>query len=302
MIPAFSTLATPDWTLAQIAQRAAALGFQAVELRTFGDDSRNFAGDPALTSDAKVRTLFREAGLDIACIASSVRFDEPIFPPVLGYLLPGVDRSLREGKRAVDLAVGVESPLVRVFGYEIPAYEKRTAAVARIVERLRGVVDHADKTGVRIVLENGGSFSTAAELREVIDAINSPLLGAAYSPATAVLAGDDPIAAIQTLGAKLWLARVKDFKNGTPCFLGEGDAHCREFVAALVAAGYTGPLVFEWDRAWIPGLAPAEEALAHASRTMYQWLGGKASTPAPREHPAPARAPAKNQPKAGSRR
>lgn len=290
MIPAFSTVATPDWTLAQIAQRAAALGFQAVELRTFGDDSRQFACDPALTSDAKVRALFREAGLDIACVASSVRFDAPVFPPVLGYLSPNVDRSLREGKRAVGLAVSIESPLVRVFGYEIPAHEKRASAVNRITERLRSVVDHADKTGVRVVVENGGSFSTAAELREIIDAIDSPLLGAAYSPATALLAGDNPLAAIRTLADKLWLVHIKDAKGQTPCPLGEGDLGCREFVGALVAERFNGPLVFEWDRAWTPGLAPAEKALAHASRTMYQWIGGKASPGAPvAAAPAPAK-------------
>jgi sugar phosphate isomerase/epimerase len=297
--PAFSTVATPDWTLAQVTQRAAALGFQAVELRTFGDDSRQFACDPALTSDDKVRSLCRQAGIDVVCVSSSVRFDEPVFPPVIGYLSPNVDKSIREGKRAVDLAVSVEAPFVRVFGFEIPAYEKRSAAVKRITERLIAVVDHADKTGVRVVVENGGSFSSAAQLRELIDAVNSPLCGAAYSPATAAKVGDDSIAAIRTLGDKLWLVHLKDAKNGTPCPLGEGELRCKEFVAALVAARFTGPIVFEHDRAWLPGLAPAEDALAQASRTLYNWLGA----PTRGTQPAvPAPAPATKPAKAGARR
>src|SRR5579862_1401813 len=160
LIPAFSTVACPEWTLAQVAQRAAALGFQGVELRSFGDASRQFACDPALTSDAKVRMLLRESGVDPICLATGVRFDEPIFPPVLGVFLPGAERSIREGKRAIDHAVSIECPLVRVFAYEYPAREKRSVALRRITERLKAVIDHADKTGVVVVIENGGSFCT----------------------------------------------------------------------------------------------------------------------------------------------
>lgn len=294
MIPAFSTVACPDWTLAQVAQRANALGFNAVELRTFGDDSREFACDPALTSDAKVRMMLREHGVDPVSLASGVRFDEPIFPPVVGVFSPDAERSIRQGKRAVDLAVGIECPLVRVFAYEYPARESRSAALKRITERLRAVIDHADKTGIAVVIENGGSFCTAAELAEILDKIKTPLLGASYSLAPAIQAGDDPVEGIKLLGDRLLLARIKDSKDGRPVLLGQGELACEEFVRSLKSTGFRGPLVFEWDRAWIPGLAPAEEALSHAARTMYGWIGpGSPALRAgrPPEHaPTPAKA------------
>jgi len=273
LTPAFSTVACPDWTLPQVAQRAAALGFEAVELRTFGDASRQFACDPALTAESKTRALFRESGVEPLCLATGVRFDEPVFPPVLGLFNPAVERSVREAKRAIDLAVGVECPLVRVFGFEYPAREKRAAARKRICTRLQLAVDHADKTGVRVVLENGGSFPTSKDLLEIISEVDSELLGACYSLATGVQSGEDPADAIRNLGDYLWAARIKDIKDSRPCPLGEGDLACREFTQRLTAAGFSGPLIFEWDRAWIPDLAPAEEALAHASRTMYSWIG-----------------------------
>jgi sugar phosphate isomerase/epimerase len=280
MIPAFSTVACPEWTLAQVAQRGNGLGFNAVELRTFGDDSRQFACDPALTNESKARTLLRENGLEPVCLASGVRFDEPIFPPVVGVFSPNAERSIREGKRAIDLAVGIECPLVRVFAYEYPAREKRSAAMKRIMGRLRAVVDHADKSGVGVVIENGGSFCTAAELMEILGEIESPLLGASYSAATAIQAGEDPADGVRLLGERLRVARVKDARDGRPVLLGEGELACDDFVRALLATGFDGPLVFEWDRAWVAGLAPAEEALSHAARTLYSWIGGVGAAPA----------------------
>ncbi len=273
--PTFSTVACPEWTLSQVAARALALGFEAVELRTFGDASRSFACDPAMTSEEKTRAMFRECGVEPLVLATGVRFDEPIWPPVIGVFGAAAERSIREGQRAIDLAVGIECPLVRVFGYEYPAREKRAAALKRITDRLRMVIDHADKSGVRVAIENGGSFATSVELREIIDAIKSPLLGASYSPAVGVQYGEDPADAVRNLGDKLWIARIKDAKDGRPCRLGEGELGCQDFVRNLIAAGFHGPLVFEWDRAWVPGLESAEDALAQASKTMWGWLGGK---------------------------
>jgi sugar phosphate isomerase/epimerase len=273
LIPAFSTVACPDWTLKQVADRAEGLDFEAVELRTFGDASRQFACDPALTAEAKVRAMFRESGVEPMSLATGLRFDEPIWPPVLGLFSPAAERSVREAKRAIDLAVGIECPLVRVFGFEYPPREKRANAHKRICDRLQLVADHAEKTGVRVMLENGGSFPKSTDLMEIINEVDSELLGACYSLATGVQSGEDPADAIANLGDRLWAARIKDAKDGFPVFLGEGELACREFVGQLVSAGVSGPLVFEWDRAWIPELAPAAEALKHASQTLYSWLG-----------------------------
>lgn len=273
--PAFSTVACPDWLLREVAERALKLGFEAVELRTFGDDSRRFACDPAMTGEAKVRSMFLERGVEISSLATGVRFDEPVWPPVVGYFSDHVERAVREGKRAVDLAVGLECPLVRVFGFEFPAREKRAAAISRIARRLGKVVDHADKSGVRVVVENGGSFATADELLELIAAVNHPLLGASYCNATAMSVGEDPADGVKKLGDKLWLARIKDVKDGAPCLLGHGTMRCEAYVRALIGQQFGGPVVFEWDRAWSPEVlaAGAEDALGLASRTMFGWMG-----------------------------
>ena len=276
--PAFSTVACPEWTLRDVAHKAVDLGFEFVELRTFGDGSRRFGCDPALTGESKVLTEFREAGVDVVCLATGLRFDEVVWPPVVGYLLPGYESDVRQGKRAVDLALGIECPCVRVFGFEYADRESKVAALKRIAGRLALVVDHADKSGVRIAVENGGSFATAKALRELVDAVGHPLLGASYSLAAGVAAGDKPTGALDLLSEKLFVARIKDLDaTGRPVALGKGKLQIEPFVKALVARSFDGPLVFEWDRAWMPELATPEGVLAEASRTIFGWIAGSSA-------------------------
>lgn len=276
MKPAFSTVACPEWSLSQVAERAQANGFEAVELRTFGDASTKFACDPALTRGDKVRGIFRDRGIEILSIASGVRFDEPVSPPVIGFAISDTERTVREGRRAVDLAVAVEAPLVRVFAFDYPRRERRDRATRRIVGRLARVVDHAEKTGVKVVIENGGAFRTAGELMDLMRASESSLLGVSYNLAVAHAAGERPEEAVATLGDRLMLARIKDLKHGRPCELGTGEVPCERFVRLLMERGFRGPLVYEWDRAWMPELAPAEQVLGGAASRVWSWLGGRA--------------------------
>lgn len=270
---AFSTVACPDWTLPRVAQAASDYGYDAVELRTFGSGSTQFACDPALTAPEKTRALFQAAGVEIACLATSVAFDAPIRPPVIGRV-KDTELSVRQAKAAIDLAATLECPLVRVFGFEHPANEKRAAAVARITERLALAVDGARNLGVRVVIENGGSFPRARDLMELIDAVGSNLLGASYSMAVAADAGEDPAEGVTILGDRLWNAKIRDRDaHGRLCPIGEGVLGCDRFVLALVEAGYRGPAVVEWDRAWLPDLAPADEVLPRAIRRLYEWAG-----------------------------
>jgi sugar phosphate isomerase/epimerase len=298
--PAFSTVACPHWTLRDVAARSDEYGFECVELRTFGDDSRLFACDPALSAPAKTRELFRSRGIEIACLATSLSYDAIIGPPVLGPALWDQERAIRETRRAIDLAVALDCPFVRVFGFKVTGQDTRKACVGRIAERLRLALDHANKTGVRLVIENAGSFPTSSDLLEIIRACDHPLLGACYANSAAALAGEDPARGVATLGDRLWVARIEDaapLTNGgpgansnkgeakvvvddqagerlVPCELGAGRLGARAFVAALRGAAFKGPLVYEHDFAWLSGLTPPEQALPIAARTLYAWASG----------------------------
>jgi sugar phosphate isomerase/epimerase len=268
---AFSTVACPDWILPDVLTAAAEWGYDGVEMRTFGYGSAEFACDPALTAAEKIRGLCAELGVEPAVLGTGVSFDEPVRPAVIGWAVADTERTVRAAKSAIELAASIECPLVRVFGFESRGREKRPVAIRRIAQRLRLAIDGARNTGVRLVLENGGSFATAAEVLELLDAVGSPALGVAYSPAVARAAGEDPLAGAAVLADRLWVAKVRDYRAGEPVVPGDGEVGMPEFIAGLRDAGFSGWAVVEWDRAWLPGLAPAEVVLPEAVRRLYGW-------------------------------
>ncbi|HYF15171.1 MAG TPA: sugar phosphate isomerase/epimerase family protein [Phycisphaerales bacterium] len=274
MKPAFSTVACPHWTLSRLAERLRPWGFLGAELRTFGNGSKSFACDPALTDAAKVRAIFDRAGVDLCSLATGIRYDEAITPPVIGRIISDTEKSVRETRGMVELAVQLECPYVRVFGFELPEGEPRKAGLARIVDRLKKAADHCRNSGVKLALENGGTFPRSADLAEIIDAVNNPLLVASYSVAIARAAGEDAAAGVNVLGDRLALVKVKDLRGGSPVALGEGDLDCRAGIEALARAGYKGWLVYEFDQAWLPvHAADLDSIMQRSCAKMFEWSG-----------------------------
>lgn len=274
MKTAFSTVACPDWTLERVMSFADEVEFDGVELRTFGWGSAGLACDPALTDSGKVRRLASESGTEIMCLATSVKFDDPIRPPVIGRALPSLHRSIDAGRRFLQLADEIETPCLRVFGFEAPAGEKRSKTVERVVGRLQLVLDAARSRRIRVVLENGGSFSRAEEVAEIIRRCGSPWLGAAYNVAVGAAAGDAPETAIDLLGERLWTVKLKDLRGTTPVEIGRGEMPLRRAVEHLARSRWPGWLVVEWIRFWAPEIAEPEGVLRHSMQTLQEWITG----------------------------
>ncbi len=277
LTPAFSTVACPEWTLAAVFERAAQAGFAGVELRTFGDASRAFACEPAHTAPEKIRAWSGTAGVRVVSLATSCRFDEPVFPPVIGNAIADIDRCVRQAQRAVTLAATIECPLVRVFGFELPSAERLAPGEARVIERLQKVCDHAHRTGVSLMLENGGTWTTAGAVASLVHRTGGPLIGGCLNVALAHAAGEDPAGGIAALGPGLMALRVKDLRDGRPVALGSGTVPVERALDAARRAGFAGPAIFEWDRAWMPDLAPADRVLPAAAR----WLHARCAAPQP---------------------
>jgi fatty-acyl-CoA synthase len=290
MKPAFSTIATPDWTFDRIATLANEAGYTGVELRSFGQTGGGQSGsdltcEPCYTGADKLREMFEHRGVEMSCIATSIRYDRPVFPPVIGYAITDTERAIRETKRAVATAAALGSPFVRVYAFELEN-ESRASGLRRILHRLSLAATTARHTGVRLLLENGGSFPTGADVAEIIGRIGSPFLAAAYNPAVAFAAGEDPVEGVRTLGSLLESVKVRDMivggsetgKAGEPAPLGEGDLDLggigiEGFVRHLVDSGYTGWVTYEHDRLWWPGLGDPEELIRDAAAKLYRWSG-----------------------------
>ncbi len=275
---AFSTIGLPDWTIDRVARSAEQWGADAVELRSFGPRGGRIASEPSETDPAKVRDALEAVGVGICSVATSCRFDEPITPPVIGHAISDTERTVRDAKRHSAIARAVGAPLVRVFAFDPPAGESRKSATRRIGDRLRRVADDARNTGLRIALENGGAYSRAEQVMELVRHVDTPLLGVCWSIAASSEAPED---ALRIIGDDLLMLRVKDTKQGAPVPLGEGDLPVGETVRLLVDAAFEGPVVFEWDRLWRDDIESGERAIPASLTKLYEWAAPAKPSPVP---------------------
>lgn len=282
---AFSTVACPEWTMDQVVSFASSSEFDGIELRTFGFGSTSIACDPAHTAASKLRASVDGAGVVPCSLATGCRFDEPIFPPVIGRVIADTDRSVREAKSIIHMAAALDVPFVRVFGFECRNGDNPKLAERRIIERLTMVVDAARNTGVKVVLENGGSFPMASDIARLISEVDHPLLGASYSPAAASGTGESAVEGANLLADRLWMVKIKDARSGIACPIGDGDLGCEAFVRHLSSRRFSGWAVVEWDRLWTPELGEPGAALAQAASRLRMW----SSTPSSRAFSAAAR-------------
>lgn len=275
---AISTVAFPDRTLVEVFDFVRTLDVNGLDLRCFGDASAHFAADPCLSSFEKIRRMFAQAGLEAACLATSIRYDAPISPPIIGRITSQADLCVRSTRRMIEVATQIECPFVRVFAFEIEGRESRRAGLRRIVERLTIAADCARNTGVRLLVENGGSFATAEDIGEIIERVGSPLISAAYNPAVAQAVGEDPIVGIRSLQGVLESVKIKDFRGTTPVMVGDGEMRCQDTVEELARIGYRGWTVLEWNRLWLTHMAGAEEVLPEMVSRLFRW-DAQAHTP-----------------------
>ena len=274
MKAAFSSIAFPGWTLEQIAEYAGRLEYDGVELRSFGFGSTDLPSDPTLTSPAKIEQMFERAGTRVCCIASGASFDRPVKPPIVGLAFGDYEQPVREARRLVDLASNIEAPMVRVYGFKMHGRESRKTAIRRIAKRLAMVVDHSRNRGVRVVLENGGSFETAEQMAELIEQANvDNLLGAAYSIAVGQQRDEDIAKVLDVLGDRLLSVKIRDHVDGQPCVAGQGQLDVTGTLQTLANRGFGGWVVFEYDRLWHPELPDAEEALSGGPRLVVSAQG-----------------------------
>ena len=122
------------------------------------------------------------------------------------------------------------------------------AARAVLDEGLGRLLGRATALGVTIALENSpyGYLGPSADLLGVVRSFDHPRLRVAYDVANA-LAQEDPVAGVGRLGEYLGLAHVSDTWRArwAHTSVGRGEVDFAAFAAALVAAGFTGPTVYE---------------------------------------------------------
>lgn len=151
-------------------------------------------------------------------------------------------------KRAVEVAQLFGTPNIRVFSYYPPKGGPEDGWQAgrrdEVIRRMGVKAEMAQAAGLRLIHENEHRIygDSPERVADVLGAVNSPAMKAAYDAANYVVCGHDPYAAWQATRGQTVHFHIKDWKGGAEVgsLAGEGDGQWGRVIADAVAAGYDG--------------------------------------------------------------
>ncbi len=261
MRTSFSTLACPDWNLQEILQAAATYGYDGVELRVVSREL-DLWNLPEFKSSSLTATcsVIQDHGLAIASMGSSACFHSPD--------IQERNRNLDLALRMAEIAAGLGSPSIRVFGDHIQPGSDRKQTAAWIADSLARLADKLKLSAVQVWLETHGDFASAADVSEIFAQLSCEQVGIIWDPANAFdQSGEAPLIASH-LSSRIRHVHLKDSKKdaqGCTSYIltGEGAFPFNTMFASLAAIDFDGFLSFEWEKHWHPELAAPEIALPH---------------------------------------
>lgn len=264
---AFSTVACPEWTLEDVARKAQEMGYGGVELRTLGSGSSQLASDPALTTPGKAKAVLASFGVEPVCLSTSIS---------LQHRTTSEQRATQiAAKRAIDLAIELGCPAVRMFAYDVDPGQSVDGAMRSIAHQAEPLVEKAGAAGVQLLFENAGSFSRAKQWWWLFNLIDHPMLGMMWNVANAAAAGESVAVSIPMLNHRIRIVKAKDLRVGEGSGftqLGDGTVGIDKLVKRLLGQGFDGYISVEWDRLWLPSLEPAETYLPEAAKRLKGWM------------------------------
>jgi sugar phosphate isomerase/epimerase len=184
---------------------------------------------------------------------------------------------LDEGRRFIDLASRLAVPYVRVFPDKVPPGEAKQAVMARVIDGLRALGEHAKGSGVAVIMESHGDFTDGPSLLEILKGAAMPNVALLWDAHHTCVAGkEDPAATYKLVGSYVRHTHLKDSRpEGTGIryvLTGSGTVPVRETVAVLAKGGYRGYYGFEWEKAWHPEIEEPEVAFPHYAEFMRRAL------------------------------
>ena len=253
---AFSTNAYTKFTLPEACDRIAAAGYKAVEILA----DAPHAYPMSYSADQARRLRQRLAALGLRAVAINGNTAMGYFRPVPDALtfepsLISPDEVRRRDRVAIiraalALANRLGAPLVTITTGQPLSGEPAPVLRERLLEGLELVVAAADRAGVMIAIEPepGQFIEKSADLRDLLDEVDHPRLGANLDVGHAWCAGDDPAEAVHLLARHLKHLHLEDIKDRRHYHLIPGEGGEIDFAAirrALGEVGYAGAAAVE---------------------------------------------------------
>jgi sugar phosphate isomerase/epimerase len=242
-----------DLSLAAIAGRLQALGFDGVELM----------GDLGQYRPAEAARVLRDHGLEVFSLTPEnvdlAHPDPAVRAEAIDYFL-----------RLLDFAAEVGRPLVSCHGLvgRVRAIGSEAEEWAVFVEAVRRIAARAQELHLRLVMEvlnryEAHLLNTAAEAQRFVGEVRAGNVGILLDAYHMNIEEMSPAAALRQAGDRLWLYHVADSNRQG---IGRGHTDFSAQLAALDDIGYGGPIILECTA---PGPDPFRAIKDADSRT---WL------------------------------
>lgn len=172
-------------------------------------------------------------------------------------------KQLDDVKKGIDIAVKLNTKLLRVFSGNAKEGISFDTARVWIVDSFKEAVQYAEEKNITMVLENHGLFAgKSSQVRELIDQVGSEFLKANTDTGNFMLVGEDSFEAVKNLNGYIGFVHFKDFKEvaenehgyksidgrkyqGT--IIGQGEVPMKEIVDFLYNNSYDGYLSLEYE-------------------------------------------------------
>ncbi len=192
----------------------------------------------------EVKKLIKGHGLKVSAIGSpigKVRLDEPFEP------------HLEKFKHAIELAVLLETPFIRMFSYYAPEGKNIDDYRGQVMDRMAAKAELLSDVDVMMVHENEARIygHTAENCVDMVETVNSPKLRLAYDPANFVWGEkitNNVEVCFPVMKPYIVHIHIKDWKLGVSdvgSLPGKGDGQIRELLAELAAMNYDGCMTME---------------------------------------------------------
>jgi len=192
----------------------------------------------------EVKKMIRDHGLKVSAIGSpigKVKLDEPFEP------------HLDKFKHAIDLALFLETPFIRMFSYYAPEGKNIDDYRDQVMDRMAAKADLLANVDVTMVHENEANIygHSAENCVEMVEAVNSPKLRLVYDPANFVWGEkmtNNVEVCFPVMKPYIVHIHIKDWKLGADdvgSIPGEGDGQIKELLAELAAMNYDGCMTME---------------------------------------------------------
>ncbi len=161
----FMTFSTKGMPIADVISFARDMGYDGIEPRIDGGHENGFEVTLAQTERAAIRDLAKRLGVELCCVATSLRFAQ----------ISKAAETVEQAHERIDFTADMGAPVMRVFGGELEKENcTREEAAAQMVKSLLAVADHAAEKGITLALETHDDWANPNHIAGIMQAVNHP--------------------------------------------------------------------------------------------------------------------------------